>query len=250
MPVPPVVDAIQPRLLRDEVYVMLKRWIVEGVLRPGEKVRDIELAERLGVSRMPVREALSRLVDEGFVETAANRWTRVATLDPEDARRIYPIVWSLEPLALRLAAPNLGRPEVALMEQANERLRVALEQGDPVEASEADAAFHQVYVDAARNPELARILAGLKAKLRRLEVAYFGGSLAASRSVVEHQRLLEALRAGEIERAASLAQENWQRSFERIVSRLGQPPTDPAPSAGQASAEQARSDMSQARAVR
>jgi len=225
MPVPSEVEAIQPQLLRDEVYLAVKRWIVEGTLAPGERVRDLDLAERLGVSRMPVREALNRLADEGFVQTAANRWTRVTLLDPDEARRIYPIVWSLEPLAVTLAGPNLGDSEIGAMERANARLRDALERGDPVEASRADGEFHQVYVEATGNPELARIVSGLKLKLRRLEVAYFGGSVTASRSVDEHEVLLEALRGRDFARAADAVRENWQLSFERILRRLNRLPT-------------------------
>ena len=71
MPVPDVVETIQPQLMREEVYLTIKRWIVDGALAPGEKVRDLQLAERLGVSRMPIREALNRLADEGFVESGS-----------------------------------------------------------------------------------------------------------------------------------------------------------------------------------
>ncbi|HXG26144.1 MAG TPA: GntR family transcriptional regulator [Candidatus Binatia bacterium] len=220
MPLPSQVVAIQPQLLREEVYLSLKRWIVDGTLVPGERVRDTELAERLGVSRMPVREALNRLADEGFVETAANRWTRVALLDPDEARRIYPIVWSLERLAVGLGGPRLGKAELNAMAAANARLRDAIDRGDPLEASRADNNFHEVYIEAADNPELARILASLKVKLRRLEAAYFGGSLTASRSVEEHEDLLAALSAGEFERAADAVRDNWQRSFDRILGRL------------------------------
>jgi DNA-binding GntR family transcriptional regulator len=204
--------------MREEVYLAIKRWIVDGVLAPGEKVRDVQLAERLGVSRMPIREALNRLADEGFVEMAANRWTRVSPLDPDDAQRIYPIIWSLERLAIRSAGPTLGGREIAAMARANARLRAALEAHDPVVASRADAEFHQVYIEAAGNPELVKILSGLKVKLRRLEVAYFGGWLVASRSVDEHEAVIDAVRRGDIERAADAVRANWQQSIDRMRS--------------------------------
>jgi DNA-binding GntR family transcriptional regulator len=226
MPVPTDAPTIHSHLLRDEVYATVRRWIVEGVLVPGERVRDAELAERLGVSRMPVREALNRLADEGFIEIAANRWTRVAALDPTEARRIYPIVWSLEPLAVTLGGPRLSPADIAAMANVNEQLRSALQRGDSIEASRADAEFHQAYIDAADNPELSRILAMLKVKLRRLEATYFGGSVTASRSVTEHEEILDALRRGDFDHAAEAARENWQRSFERILTRLGESPTN------------------------
>ena len=75
MPVPQT-DVLSRTFIRDDVYVSLHDWIVRGELEPGEKLKDKELAAQLGVSRMPIREALRKLEDEGLVETAANRWTR------------------------------------------------------------------------------------------------------------------------------------------------------------------------------
>ena len=218
MPLAAKVERIEPQLLRERVYVAVKRWIVDGILLPGERVRDAELADRLGVSRMPVREALARLADEGFVQMAANRWTRVAPADPDDARRIYPIVWTLETLAIRLGAPHLGDGSFAKMRKVNERLRRAIEEGDAVSASRADRELHAVFVEATGNPELIDILSSLKAKLRRLEIVYFGGSVIAVRSADEHDDLIEALARGDVEAAVEMVRDNWQRSYERILA--------------------------------
>lgn len=219
MPLAARVDRIEPKLLRDRVYVAVKRWIVDGILLPGERVRDMELAERLGVSRMPVREALTRLADEGFVQMAANRWTRVAPADPDDAGRIYPIVWTLETLAIRLAAPHLGDGAVAKMRKSNERLRRAIEARDAVTASRADRELHAVYIELTGNPELMEILSSLKAKLRRLEIVYFGGSVIAARSADEHDELIDALARGDVDAAVGMVTGNWQKSYERILAR-------------------------------
>jgi len=215
--------------MRDEVYGTLKHWIVGGVLEPGEKVRDLELAQRLGVSRMPVREALHRLAEEGFVQMAANRWTRVTPVDPTDAGRLYPIIWSLEHLAMLSAGPQLRERDLANMRRWNGRLRDALETSAPVEASRADAHFHQVFIEAAGNPELSKILAGAKAKLRRLEVAYFGGSVTASRSVDEHQAIIDAVERVDFRAAADAVRQNWQQSFERIFPITGNSGAPPCP---------------------
>src|SRR6266567_2772095 len=87
-------------LLREEAYVRLRAWIIEGVLLPGSRLRDNEIADALGVSRTPVREAIRRLQDDGLVVAEASRWTKVAPLDVDAADRLYPIVWSLEALAI------------------------------------------------------------------------------------------------------------------------------------------------------
>ena len=221
MPVPGGTKKLSKTLMRAEVYADLRGWIIDGTLKPGEKLRDAELAEALGVSRMPVREAFLRLEDEGLVETSANRWTRVAYIDVGQARRIYPLVIALERLALELAAPRLGEEEISEMRRANDDLTRALEENRAVEASEADGRFHAVIIGLSDNPELAGILDNLKAKLRRLEVAYFDGCMVADRSAVEHRQLLEALDSGDHEQAAVILEANWRGSLNRLVEGLG-----------------------------
>lgn len=207
-------------LMREEVYASLREWILDGTLKPGEKLRDADLAEALGVSRMPVREAFRRLQDEGLVETSANRWTRVSFVDGEQAERIYPILFSLESLAISLAAPRLGEGELRLMSEANERLAEALEEGRAVEASAADRNFHEVFLDRSNNPDLVRIVDDLKANLRRLEVAYFDGCMVADRSVKEHKEIIEALKEGNVEAAADAVEVNWRGSLDRFLKQL------------------------------
>jgi DNA-binding GntR family transcriptional regulator len=228
MPIPEATRKLEKPLMRDEVYEDLREWIIGGTLKPGEKLRDAELAEALGVSRMPVREALRRLEDEGLVETAANRWTRVASVDLGQAERIYPIIIALESLAVKLAVPHLDEQALRRMEEANARLRDALRAGEAVQASLEDRNFHEVLLENTGNPDLTRILENLKMKLRRLEVAYFGGSIVAERSVEEHEELLAALRAGEVERASRAVEDNWHRSLQRVLEQLGNetPPAD------------------------
>lgn len=218
MPIPGQPAIIERRLARDETYATLREWIVSGTLAPGEKVRDGELAAALGVSRMPVREALLRLEDEGLVETAANRWTRVAPLDLGQARELYPLVWSLEALAVELLPAPLTPAELAAMTAANARLGAALAAHEPAAASQADHTFHQVYIERAANAELLRVLAELKTKLRRLEIAYFDGCAVADRAVVEHQRIIAALAADQRNAAAEAVRANWAGSLARFTA--------------------------------
>jgi len=220
VPVPSETRKLSKTLMREQVYADLREWIVSGILKPGEKLRDAELAEALGVSRMPVREAIRRLEDEGLVETAANRWTRVSFVDVEGAKRVYPILAKLESLAISLAAPRMGEEELRLMSEANDRLREALESGRGGAASEADREFHRIFITSAENPELAGLLEGLKVKLRRLEAAYFGGCMIADRSVTEHREILAALKDGDYERAARATEANWQQSLVRFLEQL------------------------------
>jgi DNA-binding GntR family transcriptional regulator len=224
MPLPSTVSPIERPLIREQAYLRLLDWIVRGVLQPNEKMRDIDLARRLGVSRTPVREALRRLEDEGFVQTAVNRWTRVSPVNVEEARQLYPIIWSLESLAMRTAASELTAADLDAMQRANQRLRIALKAKDPVEASSADHDFHDAFIRRSKNPELLSILHALKVKLNRIEVAYFNGSIVAERSVAEHEAILDALSQANIEGAARAVEANWRNSLARIADSVRMAP--------------------------
>ena len=216
MPVPQGAKILNRSTLSEEVHETILRWILDGELRPGEKIVDTELAERLGTSRTPVREALRRLENKGLIETAANRWTRVSLVSPDEVERIYPLIWSLEGLAMELAFPLVGQ-KLDLMAEANRELEMALAAKDPVQASRSDARFHQILIDSSGNPELIGILADLKIKLRRLEVLHFEVSVVASESVHEHAELLTAL--GEqrgLAEAQRLIRLNWEGSLARL----------------------------------
>jgi len=207
----------------DEVHATLLGLIVDGTLEPGEKVRDKELADRLGVSRTPVREALKRLEDAGLVEASAGRWTRVSEVDRGEAEKLYPIVWSLESLAVSFAEGRVRDEDLEQMVEANARLKRALRAGDAVGASEADHDFHEALTRRSGNDELTRILRDLKLKLRRIEVLYFGGCVAADKSVEEHKEVLDALRANDYSRAAKAVEANYRKSVKRAFEHIRAP---------------------------
>ena len=216
MPIPNRIKPISRFSMREEVYSTLLMWIMEGELRPGEKLLDKELAEKMGVSRTPVREALRRLEDKGLVESSANRWTRVTDISIEESEMIYPIIWTLEALAIDEASGNMTEADFDKMETANSLLEKALAQSEPVGASRADAQFHDVYIHRTNNLFLINILQDLKIRYRRVEVTYFEGSSLATDSVGEHRQILEALRSGDVVRSQSMIRSNWQSSLSRL----------------------------------
>ncbi|NMO00877.1 GntR family transcriptional regulator [Gordonia sp. TBRC 11910] len=215
MPLPNTSRPIEKAKLRDTIYDTLLEWIVDGTLEPGERIRDAELAEHLGVSRTPVREALQQLGHEGLIETMASRSTCVAPLDIAGADHLYPIVWTLDAFAVRLAAAHYGRTERDQMAIANAKLSRALSKGDAKSALTADADFHNTLAIASGNPELVKILGGLRTQLRRLELAYFHTGFGQS-SVDEHASIQAALDAGDVDRAVGATLDHWQRGLERF----------------------------------
>jgi DNA-binding GntR family transcriptional regulator len=208
MPIPQTSTLERPNL-RETIYANLRDWIIQGVLQPEEKLKDDDLAKRLGVSRTPVREALMRLEDEGFIETSANRWTKVSSVTLEDARRIYPIVATLETLALEFAFKHLTREDFKEMRGANQQLQKALDAKKPVDAARADVAFHSVFIERSQNPELIHMLNELKHKHERLEIAYFGDATLGKHSPKQHLQIVKALESSNLKGATRALEENW-----------------------------------------
>ena len=215
MPIPQI-KILNRTFIRDDVYQSLREWIVGGELEPGEKLRDKELAAQLGVSRTPVREALRKLENEGLVETSANRWTKVTAITIQDAERIYPIIQKLEELALTLAFPKMSAQHIQRMQKINEKLKAELNSNNTQAATIADVAFHQVFIDAADNPELSAILGQLKTKYQRIDLAYFSDAKSLLASFEEHQKLITALKAKDFESACQTLASNWLASIKRL----------------------------------
>ncbi|HEU5347822.1 MAG TPA: GntR family transcriptional regulator, partial [Ktedonobacterales bacterium] len=122
MPVPASMVPLTRRCLSDDAYAQLREWIIDGTLAPGEALRDEALAEALGMSRTPVRDALQRLENEGLVITSSTRRTSVSPVTLKQARDIYPITVALETLALRLALPSIDEAALAAMRTAKAEL--------------------------------------------------------------------------------------------------------------------------------
>lgn len=146
---------VRRTLLRDTAYEAIRDAIVRGDLPPGAPVRDADLAERLGLSRAPVRDALSRLSGEGLVESKPQSYTRVTRLVPRDVRDAAAVVRAMQELAARTAVPRLTDADITAMREANDRFRDATRRGDVAEALYADDRLHDVLVTACGNRAVA-----------------------------------------------------------------------------------------------
>ncbi len=215
MPVPSSTKLARP-LAREEVHDRLQNWIVDGTLSPGEVLLDEKLAQQFGVSRTPVREALRRLEDDGLVETAKNRWTRVAAINVLTCVETYAVVQALEVYALEHSFAMLNGRNLLELKAANKTMIEATQRGDASAVIAADEAFHQVWITNLQNQEMSRLIAQLKLKLRRAELVYFGREARAKRSYLEHQAICEAIREQKLTKALMTLQQNWQASIERL----------------------------------
>jgi DNA-binding GntR family transcriptional regulator len=223
MPVPQQRDAVDRHLLRDNAYTMLCEAIVDGTLQPGEPLHDEELCGWLGLSRTPLRDALSRLAEDGLVEIAPQRYTRVSCLTARDAHDTFPLLAAVHALAAELGVPQIGQGAADRLRAANDAFLAALAAGAARAAYEADDRFHHVFVEAAGNPEIARTLRHFAPRLRRLEVLRTG-ALPGRRSVAQHEAILARAATGDARGAASATRENWLELgglVERSLARAG-----------------------------
>ncbi|GAB2837686.1 GntR family transcriptional regulator [Actinoallomurus bryophytorum] len=206
---------VKRTLLRESAYLAIRDAIVRGEIAPGAAVRDADLAARLGLSRAPVRDALSRLAGEGLVETKPQSYTRVTPLVPRDVRDAAAVVRAMHELAARTAVPLLTADDIAAMRAANHRFDTAVRDGDVDAAMRADDELHDVLVRATANRAVAATVERYTPLIRRLERLKFGPS-EGRLSVTLHDELIDACVAGDIETAVRVTARIW-RSLEDLA---------------------------------
>ena len=211
---------VERSLLRDRAYRMVRDAIVAGELEPGSVIRDTELAERVGLSRTPVREALARLADDGLIETKAHSWTRVTPLLLREVRDALVVVRAMHELAVRLAVPLMNERHHATMRAANGRFAAALDKGDVQAALEADDALHDVAIAALGNRVIAATIERQLPLIRRLERLRFG-SLLGRRSIGWHDQLIDACEEGDVESAVAITTRIWTALLANLESEGG-----------------------------
>src|SRR6185312_7390345 len=207
MPVPQNALTVDRSLLRDDVYRRLRDAIGDGTFEPGEQLNDGELAEWLGVSRTPVREALLRLAASGLVVAVPGRSTAVSTIDPEAVRDARDVIAAMHALAVRETTGRLSDDDVMRMRDANRRFATALTAGDVVAALDADDELHGVPVAAVGNRALETVLEQFGPLVRRAELLRFTGD--ARESVQRHEQLIDLLAAGDSQGAESVTFDIW-----------------------------------------
>lgn len=208
---------VQAPAFREQVYERLRAAILTGELAPGERLSPAGIAKSFGVSAMPVRDALHVLEQEGLVETAARRWTRVVELDPALVEEIVPLVALLEHHALS-SVRSLSEGAVAALRRANAKFAKAVANGDLVACIEADTAFHEALVGLAGNRSVERALRDAWAHVRLLRARVLRPEFA-SESVSDHERIIALLEQGDREGAAHAVEANWERGLERYRAR-------------------------------
>jgi DNA-binding GntR family transcriptional regulator len=205
-------------LLRDTAYEAIRDAIVRGEFPPGTVVSNAAVAEQLGLSRAPVRDALARLADEGLVETKPQSYTRVTRLVPKEVRDAAAVVGAMHELATRTAVLLLTAGHIEAMRAANGRFEAATRAGDVDAAMDSDDEVHDVLVGVCGNRAVAATIERYTPLIRRLERRQFS-SARARRSVQRHDELIAACAAGDVDQAIEVTARIW-RSLEDLADDL------------------------------
>lgn len=190
--------------LQERAYGSLRASIVGGRLKPGERLLEPVVAHELGISRSPVREAIRRLQQDGFVMIRPRLGAFVALVTQEEVDDIYRIRGALEGVAAALAAERRTDRDLRRMSEVLERMSLNADSGDEDDVVDAADRFHQSIYDAAKSPRLSALLESIHhrvAQFRNLSLRVPGR---AHEAAVGHRQLLDAIGVGDIEAAETL----------------------------------------------
>jgi len=211
------------RTLSEQVLGRLREDILSGDLAPASVLSEATLARSFGVSRGPVREALGRLASEGLVAITPRRGAIVTELTRDEFIDAYQVREALETLAIRLAVPRLAETDLARLRELHREMVEHTRRGEINAFFNTNARFHELFVVAADNQklqEMYRLLMGQMARYLARSLA-LRGSL--EKSVAEHAAILEAVEAGDVERAARLLADHIEVP-QRVEEETGEQP--------------------------
>lgn len=205
--------------LRDVVFESLRKAIVEGSLKPGQRLMEVQLAEQLGVSRTPVREAIRKLELEGFVIMLPRKGAYVADMSVKDIVDVLEVRAALEGLAANLAAERMEEKEIEELKKVSEDLNEAMKERNLDEILKKDVEFHQCIFESAGNKKLTQMINSLWEQVYRFRAGYMSDQSAMSGIREEHEQLINAIIRGEGEEASKCAKEHIERAEQYMINK-------------------------------
>lgn len=206
--------------LRDVVFHTLRQAILRGELKPGERLMEIHLAQKLGVSRTPVREAIRKLELEGLVRMIPRKGAVVAEITISDLEDVLEVRMALEELAVKLACRMLTPEQIEQIGALADEFEQTLYGEDVGACAQADMRFHEAIYEATGNGRLVQILNNLREQMYRYRMEYLKDRDAHQQLVQEHAEILEALAAGDVDRALEASGRHIERQKEHIIGVL------------------------------
>lgn len=218
--IPVKLDGYKP--LREIVFETLRDAIMNQVLKPGERLMEIQLADEMGVSRTPVREAIRKLELEGFIVMVPRRGAYVADISLKDIHEVFEVRACLEGLAARLAAERITPEEMEELERQLVKEAEETETNNLRNIVEIDTSFHDILYKAARNKKLLYFVNNLQEQLHRFRSASLARPGRSKTALEEHREIIEAIAQNDAEEAEKLARIHIENAENAMINSLKQ----------------------------
>lgn len=208
--------------LRDVVFNTLRRAILKGELKPGERLMEIALADKLGVSRTPIREAIRKLELEGLVVMAPRKGAKVASITERDLNDVLEVRKGMEVLAISLACKRITGEELEKLEIIERDFQKLIESGNLTELAEMDVKFHDTIYQATNNQRLVQLLNNLREQMYRYRMEYLKDIAVRRTLAEEHKAICQALRERnqqQAEKYVSIHIDNQQKAIIRSLNQ-------------------------------
>ncbi len=212
-------DLQNHRPLREIVYEELKRQIMIGEIPPGTRMMEVELADDMGVSRTPIREAIRKLEKEGLVSIEPRRGAYASEISIKDMLDVLEVREFLEGMATGLAAQRITPEEVEAIKHATEAYKKAVESGNTDEIIKEDEIFHKMIVNCSGNKTLIQMVNQVEELALRFRYIYYEDFSRYKNMPYEHQEILDAIVSGDVERARETGDSHVLRLREFVVAR-------------------------------
>ncbi len=209
-------------------YDQLENAILTGEMKPRERLVESDLAARLGMSRTPVREALRRLEERGLVRILPHRGAVVSDISPAEVENIYAVRIYLECLASRLACERFGPEGLQRVKEMGEAYETEAARKEIRSLMRANDRFHDAIYMASGNPCLFELIQQLRRQVHAVRFYAWAQPERITRSLAEHQKILEALRRRDAAHLADLTRDHLRVAKESYLAYLGKPPGLPA----------------------
>ena len=211
-------DAYKP--LREIVSDALRQAIRDGLLPPGERLMEIPLAEELGVSRTPIREAIRILEQEGLVVMIPRRGTYVADMSLKDVTEVFELRSILEELAAELDAERITNEEIEALEQHLVEIGNYMNENNLDKVVQADILFHEILYKASRNDRLVEMINNLREQTLRFRTLSMSQTGRLAKTWDEHRQLVEAISDRDVERARQIARIHMEESEKTLLAGM------------------------------
>ncbi|AEV66793.1 GntR family transcriptional regulator [Acetivibrio clariflavus] len=206
--------------LREVIFDTLREAIITGELKPGERLMEVKLAEKMGVSRTPVREAIRMLELEGLVDMLPRKGAHVAELSVKDIMDVLEVRAAMDSLATRLAAERITDDEIKELRQIQAQFINYVEKNNLQGSIKKDVEFHELIYRASRNDRLLQIANNLREQVQRFRVIYLKDYSSPKNLIKEHEDICDAIAARNLDMAQEYAQIHINNQEKVIIKAI------------------------------